>query len=87
MADAVTAELRALGLEVEEDDSAEETGSDAGNLLARIAGPGGRADDPALRPPRHRAARRAGGGGARGRSPHATATRRSSAPTTRPPSP
>jgi tripeptide aminopeptidase len=36
MADAVTADLRALGLDVEEDGSARETGSDAGNLLARI---------------------------------------------------
>ncbi|MEA2428968.1 MAG: tripeptide aminopeptidase [Thermoleophilaceae bacterium] len=43
MADAVTADLRALGLEVHEDRSAAETGSDAGNLLARIpAPPGGR---------------------------------------------
>ena len=36
MADAVSAELRELGLEVEEDDTTGETGSDAGNLLARI---------------------------------------------------
>ena len=41
MADAVAAELRAMGLEVEEDASAAETGSDAGNLLARIPGPEG----------------------------------------------
>jgi tripeptide aminopeptidase len=41
MADAVAAELRDLGLEVEEDDSAAETGSDSGNLLARIPGPAG----------------------------------------------
>jgi tripeptide aminopeptidase len=41
MADAVTAELRAVGLAVEEDDTAIDTGSDAGNLLARIPGPGG----------------------------------------------
>jgi tripeptide aminopeptidase len=41
MADAVTAELRAAGLHVEEDDTAVETGSDAGNLLARIPGPDG----------------------------------------------
>jgi tripeptide aminopeptidase len=41
MADAVTAELRAAGLDVEEDDTAVETGSDAGNLLARIPGPEG----------------------------------------------
>jgi tripeptide aminopeptidase len=39
MADAVTADLRALGLEVQEDASMGETGSDAGNLLARIPGP------------------------------------------------
>jgi tripeptide aminopeptidase len=41
MADAVAAELRELGLEVEEDGSAPETGSDAGNLLARVPGPEG----------------------------------------------
>jgi tripeptide aminopeptidase len=41
IADLLTANLRALGLEVEEDDSAAETGSDAGNLLARIPGPAG----------------------------------------------
>ena len=41
MADAVTAELRALGLDVEEDGTAPDTGSDAGNLLARIDGPEG----------------------------------------------
>jgi tripeptide aminopeptidase len=41
VADAVRAELEGLGLEVEEDDSAGETGSDAGNLLARIEGPEG----------------------------------------------
>ena len=38
-ADAVRAELESLGLEVEEDDSAADTGSEAGNLLARIPGP------------------------------------------------
>jgi tripeptide aminopeptidase len=37
--DAVRADLGALGLTVEEDDTAEETGSDSGNLLARIEGP------------------------------------------------
>ena len=36
MADAVAAELRAVRLEVEEDASGSETGSDSGNLLARI---------------------------------------------------
>ncbi|HEY1277588.1 MAG TPA: M20/M25/M40 family metallo-hydrolase [Thermoleophilaceae bacterium] len=41
IADALTADLRALGLEVEEDDSGAETGSDAGNLLARIPAPEG----------------------------------------------
>jgi tripeptide aminopeptidase len=41
MAEAVAAELRGLGLEVEEDGTAAETGSDSGNLLARIAGPEG----------------------------------------------
>jgi tripeptide aminopeptidase len=41
MADAVTAELRAARLDVEEDDTAVDTGSDAGNLLARIPGPEG----------------------------------------------
>ncbi|MEA2398648.1 MAG: tripeptide aminopeptidase, partial [Thermoleophilaceae bacterium] len=39
MADAVAGELRALGLTVEEDSTAAETGSDAGNLLARLPGP------------------------------------------------
>jgi tripeptide aminopeptidase len=41
MADAVTAELTALGLDVTEDGSGAATGSDAGNLLARIPGPEG----------------------------------------------
>ncbi|MEA2404095.1 MAG: tripeptide aminopeptidase [Thermoleophilaceae bacterium] len=41
MADAVTADLRELGLEVHEDGTASETGSDSGNLLARIAPPPG----------------------------------------------
>jgi tripeptide aminopeptidase len=41
MADVVTADLRALGLEVEEDASAPATGSDAGNLLACIPAPEG----------------------------------------------
>ena len=39
VADAVKAELESLGLTVEEDDTASETGSDTGNLLARIGGP------------------------------------------------
>jgi tripeptide aminopeptidase len=42
VADAVRAELEALGLEVEEDDTGRDTGSEAGNLLARIPGPEGR---------------------------------------------
>jgi len=42
VADAVRAELQSLGLHVEEDDSAPDTGSDAGNLLSRIPGPDGR---------------------------------------------
>jgi tripeptide aminopeptidase len=41
MAGAVTAELRELGLDVTEDDTRSETGSDAGNLLARIPAPEG----------------------------------------------
>src|SRR5829696_4620074 len=41
MADAIIADLRELGLEVHEDDSGAETGSNAGNLLARIEGPPG----------------------------------------------
>jgi tripeptide aminopeptidase len=41
MADFVTAELRALGLEVSEDGSGAETGANAGNLLARIPPPDG----------------------------------------------
>ena len=41
VADAVKAELEGLGLTVEEDDTASETGSDSGNLLARIEGPPG----------------------------------------------
>ena len=40
-AEAVAAELRAVGLDVHEDASAAETGSDCGNLLARIPGPPG----------------------------------------------
>ena len=38
LADALKADLRALGLDVEEDDSGPATGSDAGNLLARVPG-------------------------------------------------
>ena len=39
--DAVASELRGLGLDVAEDSSAAETGSDSGNLIARIPGAGG----------------------------------------------
>jgi tripeptide aminopeptidase len=38
VADRVAEELRALGLEVEEDNAGEEIGGDAGNLLARLPG-------------------------------------------------
>ena len=38
VADAIACELRALGLEVSEDASAAETGSDSGNLLAQLSG-------------------------------------------------
>jgi tripeptide aminopeptidase len=41
VADVVAAELRAAGLEVDEDASAAQTGSDTGNLLARIPAPPG----------------------------------------------
>src|ERR671922_1580091 len=41
VADALIAELRGLGIEVQEDDTASQTGSDSGNLLARIPGPEG----------------------------------------------
>jgi tripeptide aminopeptidase len=41
VAAAVRAELEGLGLAVEEDDSAVDTGADCGNLLARIEGPPG----------------------------------------------
>ena len=40
-ADRVAAELRALGLTVEEDDAGAAAGSDAGNLLARVPAAGG----------------------------------------------
>jgi tripeptide aminopeptidase len=41
VADALREELGSLGVEVEEDGSAANTGSDSGNLLARIPGPEG----------------------------------------------
>lgn len=40
VADWVTGELRAMGLEVHEDDAGPQVGSDAGNVLARIPGTG-----------------------------------------------
>jgi len=40
VADAVLAELREMGLEVDEDDTGPLTGSDAGNLFARVPGAG-----------------------------------------------
>ncbi|HSZ70644.1 MAG TPA: M20/M25/M40 family metallo-hydrolase, partial [Solirubrobacteraceae bacterium] len=42
----VAAELRALGIEVHEDDAADAAGSDSGNLLARV--PGGEAPRPSV---------------------------------------
>jgi tripeptide aminopeptidase len=41
-ADWISGELRALGLEVEEDDAGQPAGADAGNLFVRIAGSGER---------------------------------------------
>ncbi len=41
-ADRVAAELRAIGLEVVEDDAAQEAGAECGNLLARVPGTGPR---------------------------------------------
>ena len=41
MADAVVAALGEIGLEVAEDRSGGETGSDAGNVFARLPGPEG----------------------------------------------
>ena len=46
--DRVSAELRALGVTVEEDDAGPVAGSDAGNLLARIPTADGRTDDGVL---------------------------------------
>lgn len=43
VADRVTAELRGLGIAVEEDDAGARVGATAGNLLARIPGAGGQA--------------------------------------------
>ena len=41
VADALLEDLRGLGLEPEEDDTAAATGADAGNILARVPGPEG----------------------------------------------
>jgi tripeptide aminopeptidase len=41
LAQALTDELQALGIQVEEDETAPQTGSDSGNLIARIPGPEG----------------------------------------------
>jgi len=54
-AERVIAELRALDVAAYEDDAGPRTGSDCGNLLARIPGepaarPGAKSDDPATRP-------------------------------------
>ena len=59
IADDVTARLRAMGLEVDEDDAAGPAEAGAGNLLARIPGALRHALDPALRAPRHGLADRA----------------------------
>ena len=61
MADAVAAELRAAGLEVEEDAQRRRRPARTPATCWRASrGPDGRPHDPALRPPGHRAARRAG---------------------------
>ena len=55
--DRVTAYLRALGLDVEEDDAGARIGSNAGNLLCRLPGrSNGGIAALLLRPSRHRAA-------------------------------
>ena len=55
--DRVAAELRSLGIEVEEDDAGARIDSNAGNLLVPAARPDGRRNaDLPLRAPRHRAA-------------------------------
>ena len=53
VADTLAAELRALGLEVSEDDAAGPAEAGSGNLLARAPGPR-RALADVLRPHRHR---------------------------------
>ena len=85
-ADWVTAELRRSASTSTRTTPARAAGSDAGNLLSRIAGTRDR-EHPALRAPGHRAADRAGRAGARQRRLGERQRRRSSAPTTRPPSP
>ena len=72
VADWLTRELGAMGLEVEEDDAGQSVGASAGNLLVRIPGRqrGARAgwsQHPALRAHGHRASDRAARAGARRR--------------------
>jgi tripeptide aminopeptidase len=57
----IAAELRALGIEVQEDDAAGAAGSDCGNLLARLPGGGARTGDVSGR--RDVSAQRGGPGG------------------------
>ena len=49
MADEIASRLRAMGLEVTEDDAADTTGGNAGNLFARIVGPARAGGDAAAR--------------------------------------
>ena len=60
MAEDVAAELRAAGLDVEEDASAAAVGSDTGNLLARLPAPEGAPTVLLCAAPRHRATGRPG---------------------------
>ena len=67
-AERVAAELRALGVEMHEDDAGRLTGSDCGNLLGRLPAARRGADGDVLRPPRHRPSAGPGRAGAdRGR--------------------
>jgi tripeptide aminopeptidase len=61
-AERVAAELRGLGLEVHEDDAGAATGSDCGNLLARIPRGGQGGDRPPEQPPGDAPAERRSGG-------------------------
>ena len=85
-ADHVAAELRAMGLEVDEDDAGPAAGADAGNLFARIPGAG---PDSIMMCAHLDTVPRDGAPSIRCWSTAATRTptTRSSAPTTRPPSP